>query len=361
MSRTTSIYLDAIRLTAALTVLFGHLSARRLTDGLLWQLGPIMEDAVTVFFVLSGFVIAYTADRSEQTAASYTIARAARIVSVAFPALLLTFVLDRIGSSLRPDLYGQWWGYEPDGKLWQYLSGVLFLNRIWLSETVIGSNAPYWSLGYEVWYYVIFGVALFAPPRRRALGILATLVFVGPQIAASFPLWLLGVLGYRVCKARVLSTRTGFLLASGSLALLLTYVCWGHAHLVLPDLPVLFPDQPKLPRAYIVGLLFIAHLIGFEAASYVSHTVPDRVARTIRWLAGATFSVYLYHLPIGQFLAVLMPWSPSSTATRVVILGGTLASTFLLAEITERRKPMWRHMIVTVFSRRTKALPVLRP
>jgi peptidoglycan/LPS O-acetylase OafA/YrhL len=82
-------------------------------------------------------------------------------------------------------------------------------------------------------------------------------------------------------------------------------------------------------------------VIGVKAVSS-SLTALLRVARPIRWLAGATFSLYLFHLPVAQFLASLAPWAPSSWATRVVIVGGTLVIVFALAAVTERRKKLWR-------------------
>lgn len=65
MTSEVSIYLDAIRFTAAMVVFLGHVSGQRLTGGLLWQVGRYMDDAVIVFFVLSGFVIAHVASERE--------------------------------------------------------------------------------------------------------------------------------------------------------------------------------------------------------------------------------------------------------------------------------------------------------
>ncbi len=58
-----------------MVVFLGHVAGTRLTGGFLWQLGPYTGEAVTVFFVLSGFVIAYATDQRETSARSYLIAR----------------------------------------------------------------------------------------------------------------------------------------------------------------------------------------------------------------------------------------------------------------------------------------------
>jgi peptidoglycan/LPS O-acetylase OafA/YrhL len=155
-----------------------------------------MSHAVTVFFVLSGFVIAYATDRGEDTAVSYGVSRASRIYSVALPALFVTFLLDRIGQDFRPEFYTSAWGYESAGQWFSFPICAVFLNEIWFFHISPGSDLPYWSLGYEVWYYIIFGVFLFS--RRKWLMVSAILLLVGPKIVSMLPLWLFGVAAYRL-------------------------------------------------------------------------------------------------------------------------------------------------------------------
>lgn len=121
------------------------------------------------FFVLSGFVIAYVADTREQTAKQYFISRAARIYSVAIPALIITFLLDAVGRSVNPPLYNPSWHYVWDGRWLQFLQAITFTNQLWFNNLPPGSDFPYWSLGYEVWYYIIFGAVLFLSKRWRYL------------------------------------------------------------------------------------------------------------------------------------------------------------------------------------------------
>lgn len=127
MNRQTSLYLDLVRFLAAVAVLVSHLCGQRFTGGLLWQAEPYVDEAVDVFFVLSGFVIGYVTDQREATAKSYAIARLARVYSVALPALVTTFVLDAIGAALRPDLYAEWWGYISADKSLQFFNKSDFL------------------------------------------------------------------------------------------------------------------------------------------------------------------------------------------------------------------------------------------
>jgi peptidoglycan/LPS O-acetylase OafA/YrhL len=342
LSRETSLYLDLWRLLAAVTVFLGHVSGQRLTGGFLWQFGPFTAEAVAIFFVLSGFVISYATDRSDHTASAYTVSRLARIYSVALPALLLTYLLDAVGSRLRPDLYSPAWGYDGSGQFWQFVAGLLFLNQIWGMHVTQGSDLPYWSLGYEVWYYVLFGLITFASGPWRPLSVLLVLIFVGPAIASMFPLWLLGLAGYRFCTTRCLSRSAGWLCYGGSLLAWAAYEAWGRAQLAaVVSVPAVF-KRSMLIEDYVVGALFVAHVVGFQTISAAFRPVADYLHRPVRWAAGATFTIYLFHLPVAQFLATQVPWPPAATRTRVVLLGATLLILFVLAELTERRKDIWK-------------------
>ena len=126
--------------------------------------GNFKHDAVIIFFVLSGLVICATSTRPSETWITYLTARASRIYSVAIPAIVLSFGLKGIAAFLEP-------GYlQPDPTtdvvlsndlhISTAVSALLFLLQSWHSQA-LPWNGPYWSLCYEVWYYVIFGILLF--------------------------------------------------------------------------------------------------------------------------------------------------------------------------------------------------------
>jgi len=341
MAPALSLYLDFVRFSAAMIVFFGHISGDRFTGGLFWQFGLFMDEAVTVFFVLSGYVIAYVIDTRERSVEAYSAARAARVLSVAVPAVLLTFLLDTVGRTLRPDLYGLWWGYQTDGQLWQFLSALLFIGRLWYMEVGVGSNLPYWSLHYEVWYYIIFAGLVFAPKRWRVPAVIGLLLLVGPPIVVLFPVWLMGVVAYRISASGQLGPVTGAFLALACLVLLFLLEFAKLRYGQLPSMSV----QPRMTNDYVVGLLFSAHLVGVQAAARRIPPVPAFLEAPIRWLAGATFTIYLLHLPVSQFLTTVVPWPPDAWQTRLVIFGGGLVILFAIAAGTERRKDIWRRGI----------------
>lgn len=339
-----------IRFIAALTVFVGHTSGQRLTGGILWQVGPFMSEAVTIFFVLSGYVIAFVTDRRESTVGGFAVARAARIYSVAIPALILTFTLDSLGRLINPGVYSASWGYSPDHQVWQVVANALFINRLWFSNVVPGSDLPFWSLGFEVWYYILFACCMFLRGWRRVLAVVAGLAVIGPQIAVMFPLWLIGVGCYRLSRSWRIGSLTAWLLCIGCLGAWIGYEIWAlrYGRLVglLPDIL----GRPELVQDYLVAGLFAGHLLGFNVCTR-TFTVPARPASVIRWIGGATFSLYLFHLPIVQFLSAASPWPLPSTPNRILVFGGGVVLIFALAELTERKKEVWRAGLNRVFLR----------
>ena len=63
-----------------------------------------------------------------------------------------------------------------------------------------GSNGPWWSLGYEAWYYAIFALMFFTNGRKRWLFAGAAMLVAGPKIWLLMPSWLMGVWVWRQIK-----------------------------------------------------------------------------------------------------------------------------------------------------------------
>ncbi|WP_342223471.1 acyltransferase family protein [Klebsiella pneumoniae] len=100
MNKLTSIYLDLIRFTAALVVVLSH--AAGFTSLKIPIISGLGTEAVVVFFVLSGYVIAYVSSNKENNYIAFFKARAIRIYSVLVPAVLITLIFDHIGLKYNP-------------------------------------------------------------------------------------------------------------------------------------------------------------------------------------------------------------------------------------------------------------------
>jgi peptidoglycan/LPS O-acetylase OafA/YrhL len=344
LNRSTSLYLDIVRPAAALLVLLSHVSFQGLSEGQLSFLSEAGTQAVDVFFVLSGFVIAHAVATREQDVRTYVVSRAARIFSVALPALFLTAAADAIGTRLNPGTYdGPFQSLSPT----LVMRCVLFLGEQWNVHRFPGSNGPYWSLGFEVWYYIAFGAFAFSAPRWRWIAIVAVLIFIGPKVSFMFPAWLIGVAIYHARVVRRLTPSAGWLLVILPILMVAGYQFVPHSSSL-----AFMPFTLELNRLwgigqdYFVAAAFSAHLMGVVVVSKSFAPWLERHARSIRWIAGGTFSLYLAHLPIMHLLAAASPWPKSSVWTLILLLAVTPVACLAFAEIFERRKDAWRKLIV---------------
>src|SRR6476661_139369 len=158
MTPSFSVYLEIIRITATLLVFVAHSSSFYQPLAALNEEAKLGRDGVVIFFVLSGYVISWCASEKERSPLVFAINRASRIYSVAIPAILLGAM-----SSLFIAYYtGSHEIDYPFQKPWLYLPIYLsFIGNFWSLNEVPPQNFPYWSLNYEVWYYVIFGVFFY--------------------------------------------------------------------------------------------------------------------------------------------------------------------------------------------------------
>jgi peptidoglycan/LPS O-acetylase OafA/YrhL len=326
MSPEVSVYLDVARVTAALVVFASHICSSKLTGGLFWQFGSYGRPAVDVFFVISGFVITHATHNRNRGARDYALSRAARIYSVALPAVVLTVVIDLIGRHVRPEVYS----FIPP-VAGGFIATVEQVTRALTFTTLsIGSDIPYWSLVYEVWYYVAFGVMLFGRGTYRWVILAALLVTCGFDISSRFPLWFLGVLVYHYSGRLRLTTASG---------VAITLFGWVGLAVASVGLARNMSSPYLLAWEYGIGLSFAVSIIGISQYPRVLGTKARMAAQR---LASVTFSFYLFHMPIVLFLATLSPWQVATTEHRLLIIFGTPVAVVILAQFTEAKKDLWK-------------------
>jgi peptidoglycan/LPS O-acetylase OafA/YrhL len=341
-----STYLDLVRFSAALVVFFSHTCD--VTAGLLWQFRPHGVEAVVVFFVLSGFVVRHVSATRETSARSYAVSRLARLYSVVWLVVPVTLVADAIWKAARPALYAGW---TTDTSPWDVLGCLAFLNQLWGVRLQIGSDGPYWSLGFEAWYYLMLGLVLFLPGRWRAVGVAVAAVIAGPRILLALPMWLVGVGCWEIVCGRRRSwlSRIGRVMGVAmALAPLPLYLVLRSHRGDAYNLFVPFEATQRAAWTFVyfqaIALLFATQLIGIAVITKTFARMARRVGPLVRWLAGATFTLYLLHVPIAWSLAAISPWPASDWHNRLLVVGGTLLAILLLAEIGERRKQTWHQL-----------------
>lgn len=340
MSKGVSLYLDLVRFTAAIVVFFGHVARQTFTDGFLWQAATYMDTAVIVFFVLSGYVIAHVLDEKERTPSAYVIARVSRLYSVVVPALIVTAVCDGIGIAVDPALYYGPAEYASDEVSVRYLATLFFANQFWIWNHGMeaGTNVPFWSLSFEVTYYIAIGLLVFTKGAVRVVlcGLLAALV--GPTIVAFAPIWFLGFGLYHGLRGIQLARMSAMALALTGLLLLFC------APLVRGATATVWPlGGHNLIASYYDALGFALHLVGILSLSPLLVTLLGRSEALIRWLGSLTFALYLFHRPIFWLLSALHIGPPSSWSQRIYLCFVTLLVVMTIGWWCEmQKKPIRR-------------------
>jgi peptidoglycan/LPS O-acetylase OafA/YrhL len=134
--------------------------------------------AVSMFFILSGFVLTRSYGETDWTRKSlrrYALARFARV----YPVYLLSLLI------LEPFIAGS----TAPGKPWLIANYFLLLQG-WTSSIPVHWNTPAWSLSCEILFYLCFPplVVVLNRTSHRAVGIMTALICLLPAL-----LWILGV------------------------------------------------------------------------------------------------------------------------------------------------------------------------
>lgn len=341
MTKAASLYIDVLRLVAALVVFAVH-AHYLLPDPIpgLWRLGSLGGEAVTVFFVLSGFVIAHVVHTRETRAADYLASRFARLYSVVLPGLALTAALDVAGKLAAPADYAFSLGQDSRA----LLASLLFVNELWWTSAAPPSNTPFWSLGYEFWYYLLYAAWRYVPDRRRRWATLLVLGAVcGPKILLLLPVWQLGVAAYAIAGRHPLRSGTAVLYAVVSAAGLYLLVAsgvkaeWHDATVAAlgPLAQSLGPSSHVL-YTYAFGLLTALHLVAMVALVPLFGKLWRFGESAIRATSAQTFAIYLFHYPLLKFLVAVTTGLGALRGPAAIAL--TLAAIGLLGSAGDRIK-----------------------
>jgi peptidoglycan/LPS O-acetylase OafA/YrhL len=357
MNRAFSVYLDVVRFGAALLVYLWHSNQRYLTEAIL-PLSSYGHSAVIVFFVLSGFVIAFITDTKESTLADYMASRIARVFSVAIPTVVITLALDSAGRILYPALYG----YPYDQFLTRIVGSFLMANEVWLISITSFSNVPYWSIGYEWWYYVTFAMVMFLPLRMGLAAAAATLILLGPKIILLLPVWWLGVLLYRWRGLQRLPIHASWAMVLTSLAgialfhryeMMTLAESWLERMIGL-DLTYELTFSKRVFADYMLAILVFLNFTGMRNIVSSKGDLLISVAKPVRFFANYTFTLYLLHQPLFLFWAAVIRGDPSGPWYWGAVTLLTALSVGAVGSVTENRRHILRKWMLPLFRRWAK-------
>jgi peptidoglycan/LPS O-acetylase OafA/YrhL len=367
-----SVHFDLLRGLAAILVLLEHwrnllffdfpqLTTHRTAFAGFYLLTAAGHQAVVVFFVLSGYFIGGTVFRSLERGQwewrGYLLRRIVRLWTVLVPALLLGLFWDSLGlhSGLAPALYS---GHVVDhmvGNVATTLKPYVFFGNLFFVQGFItpfyGSNGALWSLANEFWYYLLFPFGLIAFWRSRhplhrlgcAILFIAIAWFVRPAIFFAFPIWLAGVLLFKMPPASIPQRMGRSIRIIASLIYAPIFLVIGKFH------SLSFRTNDYL----LTGITFFFLWILLSAKT--RH--PDRTRTVIlsREVARFSYTLYAVHVPLLVFLTGALVgdtrWvpGPKTLAIAFGVLLVTIAYSWLLAYFTEFRTDRIRQYLERAF------------
>ncbi|PMS21251.1 acyltransferase [Trinickia dabaoshanensis] len=279
------------------------------------------RSAVTFFFVLSGFVLAYNyyEPATRLNTSRFYLARFARVYPVLLLSLLLSATVTAyVVAGHHDNLMAQWYAIK-DHK-WLSLGASLLAQLLlltgWFPLAAINQpwNGPAWSISCEAFFYAVFPSLLMrfgATSNRRMLmtclaawclqgaWILAVIRFLPANRAGfvvyqfpltHFPEFMMGVgaaLYYLRAKAIGESLhRRGIALIAGALIVL--------ACIAVSGLP--------MPAFFFEAPVFTALILGLAQLERPVLGVLNR--RPLVLLGEASFSLYLIHVPLAHWAQI---------------------------------------------------------
>ena len=369
LGRNASVLLDIIRFGAAVAVLFSHLPIfSACFEHVPESLG---NQAVGVFFLLSGFVIRFVTETRLSTLGAYFIDRASRIYSIVLPALAVTVMFEALAYHGWPATYLQ----VTHADTWNHLvprllGSITFTDGFWgLLETPL-DNGALWSLTFEVVYYILYGLLRYTRTARWFL-VPLLLLLAGPSIAGLFPVWLLGALLFDL-YAWLRHRASAFPIAIGGLFTVLLLLAalrhpilhllaatdnaarltWAFHHTSPAIVHAVYPSGVVTwlarfsPSFYLLTIPLAALLLPLLLLlDRVLPTIPLAIEHTIRVIADSTFTLYCFHLPILVLVYSIAGGRLQSQAGSAALIAAIILFSIALAKPLDALKNRMRAVL----------------
>lgn len=292
MKKIYSKEIDCFRGIAVLAVIFYHLPNSLLPGGL---------QGVTIFFVVSGFLMAKNTIRDEKNRQFNFLHFYYKRIKRIYPFLLFSLVVFifilgisniRLIGNIRSELPSLIFGYN---NWWQLNQGVSYFDSYFNASLF----KHYWSLSVELQFYLIWPflfIVIKRMRRKQVFYLIYTLIFVSilfslflPStkayyytIAKLFP-FLLGVWGYfnRITIGRFFEQNT----FSKIWLLLLASLCL-----------ILFPIFPYTLNELLISICFALLLASVDDMNIAKKT---KIASTkLSFVGKISYELYLVHFPV---------------------------------------------------------------
>lgn len=306
-------FLDFIRTFACLLVVFSHLQENlvSIVGGEHANLGYIAlhgHVAVIIFFVLSGFIVGYITDNKclsvNYDFKSYLIDRLSRIYSVLIAAVIFTLVLDLIGSCIFQE-YSNYDLFPQQHKFLRFFINLFGMQGIFGYRIQFGSNPSLWSIGYEIIFYVLFGLFYFRFERKKnhyiiSITILLTIIYLYKiDIFIYGIIWVYGFLIYKISKKIKYSCNF----------LILILILYGANHYINIENIFKFSDSIRdLISAFIFGIIILIS------------PMYGKILEKPSLISKLSFSLYATHYPVLFFMSCFFVYNNMKTNKILIAL-----------------------------------------
>ncbi|MCE7987599.1 MAG: acyltransferase [Caldilinea sp. CFX5] len=277
--------LTSLRFLAAMAIIAFHFSINNaaMIPPFLYAIIKHGNMAVNFFFVLSGFVLAYTYLDKPVEPRRFWLARFARVYPVYLLALLLS-----IPAYLTTIDLGSGSGFVAAITT---LFTELTLVQAWAPLYGCGINCPGWSISAEAFFYLLFplvGVYL-AKLRTRSLLLMTLLLWV-VAIAVNTPLWLT----YAAMTDGAMKRMVGDFIAFNPLLNLSAFIVGIATGIIFLRQNYMNPDNALSHR--VTGVEIGSLLLALSVIAYSG--IPHALLRT--GIASPLFAAVIYALALGK-------------------------------------------------------------
>ncbi|HFD1643847.1 TPA: acyltransferase family protein [Enterococcus faecium] len=347
MKKIYSKEIDCFRGIAVLAVIFYHLPNSKLPGGL---------QGVTIFFVVSGFLMAKNTIRDEKNRQFSFLHFYYKRIKRIYPFLLFSLVVSifilgisniRLIGNIRSELPSLIFGYN---NWWQLNQGVSYFESYFNASLF----KHYWSLSVELQFYLIWPflfIVMKRMRRKQVFYLIYTLIFVSIHfslflpsakayyhtVAKLFP-FLLGVWGYfnRITIGRFFEQNS----FSKIWLLLLASLCL-----------ILFPIFPYTLNELLISICFALLLASVDDVNIAKKT---KIASTkLSFVGKISYELYLVHFPVLIALTDLFKHYHLKyldiASLFTVFLCTLLMITFFRKEVQKMRSPkIWTAMALMI-------------
>lgn len=344
MTKSQSILLDLLRILAVQMVVIGH----ALSYFNIAKVAYIQNSGVVLFFILSGTVISYSLFQKNNTGKyrfrDFFIDRFSRIYSGLIPALCFIVFIDLSQIYI---LNNQNYSFYSSFNIQTLIGNLLMMQDFPILPylfngdfiiTSFASGLPLWTLGVEWWLYMSFGMLMLKYYKKfNTIYLPILLLFMIVPLSYAYMgrgstltlFWIEGI----IITVIVLKNKKSW---SKVLAYLFLII----------SLFLAFQRLVLTTGAYdLVYVTFLSLSIGsalvitsFNARNY------EKTKKVTHFIAGYTFTLYLIHYSIYDFLSVINKDEKSFIMFLFAIILSNLLS-LLIAYYTEMRYKKLRYFI----------------